>query len=186
MIYLNGISLPEYPQKIKPTGNRWVVPGWYAQAPGTFAVAANLIYYIPIFVTETTTYIRIGIEVTAAGAGGSTADLRIFNWLNGLPGSLVLSAGTVATDAIAEVEIVIAQTLTPGYYFLAFRCDSTPTVQTFQPLSAIAPPAAGLDTTINGLSTITMLVNAAYADPAPAPTATAPVQMGPMVWLREN
>ena len=169
------------PQIIKPAVVRWVMPGWFIYTTSTFLTTAARIYYTPIYVSETTTYIRIGLEVTTGVAG--TADLRIFNWTNGLPSSLVLSAGTVDTTAAALVEIVIAQQLTRGYYFLAYRCSAAPTLRVVVGCSA---PCSSLNLTGSPTtSQITMYVDAAYADPAPAPTNTLGTGTQ-AVMLREN
>ncbi|GAI93500.1 unnamed protein product, partial [marine sediment metagenome] len=116
----------DYPKKLKPDVVRWVVPGWYSNAYYSVAVTPGRIYYTPIFVVETTTYIRIAIDVDTEVAG--SADLRIFAWENGLPGALILSAGTVDTTEDGKKEITIAQELTRGYYFLAIRCSANPTL----------------------------------------------------------
>ena len=177
-------SVGDYPGKIKPAIVRWVVPGWYAQQLFTIAAVAGRIYYTPIFVTETTTYIRIGINV-AAGAVG-TADLRIYNWSGGLPGSQVLSAGTVDTTNIAVLEIVINQQLTRGYYFLAVRCSAAPSLRGFDGTTAITPPVGGQypDQT-DAINRVNMTVDAAMADPAPAPAAAVAAGFC-FVRLREN
>ena len=156
----------DYPMKLKPNITRYVIPGWYTYGSTTSVPGVGVICYEPIFVMETTTYDRIGIEVTAAVAG--TADLRIFNCVNGLPTSLVLSAGTVDTGTTGSKEIIISQELSRGYYFLAIRCSANPTLRA--PSNA-SPPVAGISTTATPMATNRILtVTAAFADPAPTPT----------------
>lgn len=159
----------DYPFKLKPAITRYVLPGWYIGEKGTHIPVVGMIYYIPIFVTETTTYTRICMDVKNEAAG--TADLRIFNWNNGLPGSLVLSAGTVNTGTIGAKEIIIAQQLTRGYYFVAYRCTAAPTLHCAETSYALTVPIPGLvDSSAIRISKIVLTVSAAYADPAPAPT----------------
>lgn len=183
-LIIDPAEILDYPMKLEPNTTRWVIPGWYCDGSTTRAVAASWIYYIPIFVEKTTIYIRIGIQVTAASVGN--ADLRIFNWENGLPTSLVLSAGTVNTGAIGLKEIIIAQALTRGYYFLAVRCTGTPTLRCPDPTAAIKLPVAGIGLAQNlPYSLVIMRAFAAYADPAPAPTAIGRANYA-TVQLREN
>lgn len=175
----------DYPMKLKPALTRWVVPGWYSQSYSDTAFTAGRIYYIPIFVEETTTFIRIGLEVAALSAG--TADLRIFNWSGGLPNSLVLSAGTVNTGTTGLKEIVISEQLTRGYYFLAIRCTGTPQIRCFRVVTwTVYGPVAALAATHRVYpDRVVLTIDAAYADPAPAPDDAASCEfIG--VQLREN
>lgn len=182
-----------YPYKLKPVTVRWVIPGWFAVATGSPIIVAGNLDYIPIWVEEATTYIRIGIRVTGAGAGGTLARLGIYEWSAGLPGALVLDAGTVAVDAApANVEIIIAEALTRGYYFLAFVSDGTPTLQGLGVASAIKTPVAGLAVTAGATLDLVIPrvagragdVAGGLADPAPAPTSTQSALLA-TVWLRE-
>lgn len=173
----------DFPEKVKPNVTRWVIPGWYVGSGTSFAATANRIYYIPIFVEETTTYIRIAVKVSTSDAG--SADLRIFNWVNGLPDSLVLSAGTVNTGSTGVKEITISQELTRGYYFLAVRYSGAPSLSSALSANAV-PPVAGIVSTANPVPIrVILAVDAAYADPAPTPTL---VDDSRWCWivLREN
>lgn len=162
-------ALVDYPMKVQPTGNRWTIPGYAFGSMATRAVGANIIFYIPIFIEEITTYIRIGLEVTTFVAG--TIDIRIFNWEQGLPTSLVLNCGTVDCGTNGLKEITINQELPRGYYFLAYRTTVTPTLRCPDEDHITKSPVAGLSLTgnvtiINGV----LAAIAAYADPAPAPS----------------
>ena len=162
-------GVADFPKKLKPAVTRWAIPGWYCGGNVATTSLADTIFYIPIFVEETTTYIRIGCNVTTAAAG--TADLRIFNWNDGVPGSLVLAAGTVDTGTTGAKQIVISQQLTRGYYFLAIRSTGAPAFRGPDLTSAISLPCAGMDNYLNPFPCYVVLyVTAAYADPAPAPT----------------
>lgn len=174
----------DYPMKQKLDVVRYVIPGWYIAARTTVVMTANRIFFIPIFVEETTTYIRIGIEVTALSAG--SVDLRIFEWDAGLPGALVLSAGTVDPGTTGVKEIVIAQELTRGYYYLAARFDSTPACRCPDIANAIKTPVAGFETSLmTELTKVILVSDQAYADPATAPY-TAYTASYAVVSLREN
>ncbi len=184
-VYINGVTAAaDFPMKMKPALARYVMPGWYISSTATRVIPINKIYYTPIFVEETTTYIRILIQVQAFAAGN--ADLRIFNWDNGVPGALVLSAGTVSTGTNGVKEITISQELTRGYYFLAIRCDATPTLIGPDFEKALSPPLAGLSTGWTFVKYMTCLSeSAAYSDPAGAPTSGETV-IHAFVYLREN
>ncbi len=160
-----------YPKKLKPALTRWVLPGWNYMLESSNIYSAGVIYYIPIFVSEDTTYTAIAITVKTLAVG--TADLRIFTWSSGVPGALILSAGTVDTGSTGEKSIVISQALTRGYYFLAVRCSGAPTLYNVSSGSAGGTPVgvfhAAARPAINTIFVV-LTVTGAYADPAPAPT----------------
>lgn len=173
-----------YPMKLKPAVPRWVLPGWYVESEAPIAAGEGFIFYIPIYVSEITTYIRIATYVEIGAVG--TADLRIFAWSDGVPGALILSAGTVDTETAGEKEIIISQELSPGYYFLAIRCTGAPTLYGPDPLSAVVPPVPGFAEVLGtNVWRVVLYAIAEYADPAPAPTGGASVSYA-MVTLREN
>lgn len=179
-----GPAGPGQLAKIKPGVTRWVLPGWFGYNGVSFAITAGRIYYIPILVTETTTFIRIGIGVDVAAAG--TVELRIYNWNDGVPGSLVLNAGTVDTGTVGAKEITISQELTQGNYFLAFRGTGTPQLVGLDVTFAMVVPVAGYAVSLFGdIRRVIMFADAAFADPAPAPTGALDPDYA-MVLLREN
>ncbi len=151
--------------KLEPAVERWAAPGWLSDGPTiNIIVEANKIYYMPIFVSKKTTFIRIGINVEVGGAG--TADLRIFTQKNGVPDALILSAGTVDTSTPGLKEIVINQELVRGYYFLAIRCSATPKISGIEEMEHNAP-MAGFGATLSGdFNNIVLTHAAAYSDPA--------------------
>lgn len=81
-------------------------------------IEADRQYFIPIHVPVTIGVNRIGLYCQT-GTGGSSIRLGIYSNANGLPGTLLLDAGTVATDTTGEREITIAHTLTAGWYWLS-------------------------------------------------------------------
>lgn len=120
---------------LKLAATRWTIPGWNVAQSAPATPANGRIYYQPIFVSQNTTYIRIGCRVTTLEAARS-ARLSIYEWNSGLPGNLVLDAGTVSLAAVAYVEIVISQLLARGFYFLSIVTDSTGVAQ----IQAVATP----------------------------------------------
>lgn len=178
----------DYGRALKTATVRWTLPGWLLGSAGNQVQTAGQISYIPIFVPERTTYDRIGINVQLGDGVGGLCDLRIYNWVGGLPGSQVLSAGTVSTNLAGAQEIVINQTLERGYYFLASRCDQAPTLRAALYSNLGMCPVAGIDTTNsaagNALDRVIPYRSAAMADPAPAPTGTSYAELA-SIRLRE-
>ena len=174
----------DFPQKQKPALTRYVMPGWYSHGAANITITANVIYYIPIFVEETTTYIRICINTATDLAG--TADLRIFAWNDGVPGALILSAGTVDTTTAGAKEIIISQELTRGYYFLAIRCNVGVGIYGLDTSLAVSPPLAGFQLDSYPCQQYCILtITADYTDPALAPTGGTSAARA-FVYLREN
>mgnify|MGYP001592524472 FL=1 len=159
----------------------------------TLVVTAGRIYYLPIFVADPQTYIRIGAEVTVAGAAGKVIRLGIHAWNKGVPGALVLDAGTIAADAVATAEITISKLL-QGWYFLTFVSDGAPTVRALLNTYAI-PPVSGLRAGQDSVGPVWAILiettgndaqaTGGLADPATAPD-TGMGSGGPYIALREN
>lgn len=182
------------------TAERWSVPGWFASDQDLAeAMTAGEQLWVPIFVPQARTQIRIGIVVTAAGAGGTVARLGIYNATlaaDGLtPGTLLLDAGTVAVDGIAAVEIIISQALAADtWYFLTFVTDGTPDVAIFENLQGLAPPVSGwaADLVSGGDGDVDVGVLrlggqgvGALADPSDVPNDEMSARFGGVVRLRD-
>ena len=74
----------------------------------------------PIYIKESTTFTSIAAFVNSAGGAGSVARLGIYNAdSKGMPTTLLLDAGTVATTSTGLKAITISQTLSAGKYYLA-------------------------------------------------------------------
>jgi hypothetical protein len=79
---------------------------------GTFAFTNGVVNFMPIMLAVGRTADRIGIEVTGAGtAATSVHRLGIWADSSGVPGTLLVDAGTVATDATGLKEATISQAL---------------------------------------------------------------------------
>jgi hypothetical protein len=75
--------------------------------------------YSPLMLPVNNTPDRLGIEVTSAGSAGSVHRLGIWADNNGVPGTLLLDAGVVATDTIGIKEITISQALSANTLYWA-------------------------------------------------------------------
>lgn len=115
----------------------WQSQRWYDSRASfggtgtTAAIVANQIYASPIIIDRPTLIDAIGINVTAAATAGKIARLMVHALgANGLPGALLLDAGTVLVDAIAVVSITgLALVLPPGIICASVVSDGTPTVE---------------------------------------------------------
>lgn len=106
--------------------------GGATEEEGTNAITADILYALPIKIPNTgdVTADRISIDVTSAAGGGSLARLGIYQNSNGVPGALLLDAGTVAVDGTGAQEASISQVLSADkWYWLALVSDSTPTLR---------------------------------------------------------
>jgi len=93
---------------------------------GIVAPTHQTTYYTPIFINGSNNYDRITLRTASGFIGTATVRLGIYADTSGLPSTLVLDAGTVsATSANATFQITIDQTLTTGFYWLAFCQQST-------------------------------------------------------------
>ncbi|KKM21598.1 hypothetical protein LCGC14_1633810 [marine sediment metagenome] len=169
----------------------WSIPGWYSNAFGTAAIIDGFVLYFPIYVAVDTTFVRIGTRV-ASGSGSGTARLGIYNWNNGLPGTLLLDAGTVDLSTTGNKEIVINQTLTQGYYFTAFVATvGTSTIQVYD-INSMSPPVTGIAPNLGSTPvTLSLLVSGqaaqvagGLADPASSPQNSALGEWAASVRLR--
>ena len=79
---------------------------------------------VPFYVSRTQTFDRIAIQVTTA-IGASTIHLGIYNaGSDGFPGARLLDAGTVSGASPGNIEAVISQILTAGWYWLSVRASN--------------------------------------------------------------
>ena len=84
---------------------------------------ADRLFAVPIFIPDTCTITKIGIEQTTGVAGNCR--LGIYNMgSDTMPSTLRLDAGVVTTDSTAEKEIAISHSITQGWYFLVALFDT--------------------------------------------------------------
>lgn len=98
--------------------------GYYYNAQGGAQTNAtptlNTMTLVPFVLSVSATFTKIGIYVNTAGTAGAVVRLGIYNSSNGLPGTRLLDAGTVATTTSSSLALItINQTLSPGLYWLA-------------------------------------------------------------------
>lgn len=129
---------------------------------------ANKILFAPFYVPKATTFDRIGINVAAAVAGGE-ARLGIYEaGAGGLPGALVLDAGTVACTSTGGKEIVISQALSADtlYWLAVVNNHATISITSINGNAKIAFGLATLSTTTYTTSLEDAHTYGALPDPA--------------------
>jgi len=94
----------------------------FIPSTSTLTLTSDRMYGKVFTVAETETFTRIGIEVQTAVSGN--ARLGIYNFVDGVPTTLVADLGTVSTSTTGEKEITISQALTAGIYVLAVIADN--------------------------------------------------------------
>ncbi len=101
-------------------------------ANATLALVADRMLFFPIIADTAITLDRMVIDVTAAGAGGTTA--RICVWeanTDWQPGTLLFDAGTVSVASIAVVAADMSpdEAMPAGRYLIGLVSDGTPTLK---------------------------------------------------------
>jgi len=121
------------------TLNQWYSSPGTGTALTTGAGTVNVLRAIPFVVSKVMTVDQMAINVTTAGAGGTTA-ARVGIYAdngNNYPGALVVDAGQVTTMTATGVKTFttgLPVTLDPGLYWLAYvhSCSTTaPTMRAF-------------------------------------------------------
>ena len=120
-------------------GVYWV--GTQTNSNGTSAPAVNEFRLSPVFITSTVLLDRIAGKVTT-GAASSTVRLGIYADSGaGVPGSLILDAGTIDGNSVSTQAITISQVLAPGLYWIGgVSQGGTPTVQVTSGNSMLGMP----------------------------------------------
>jgi len=97
----------------------------------------NRALFAPIYIPASTTFDRIAITSGTTVTGSFVARLGIYNNANGRPTTVVLDAGTVtATAPTTRYEITINQTITQGWYWLAFVVQTLTGTAQYQAVAA--------------------------------------------------
>jgi len=103
-----------------PWSGKWS-RGNYGPVGANLTLVLNRLYAAPFRLNASGTADRIGIDVATAAAAGGVARLVIYSpdGTGGMPGAVVLDAGTVAIDTTGGKTITISQALSAGFYWLA-------------------------------------------------------------------
>lgn len=121
--------------------NKWCLPGWYSGGV-TNGTPGDHIAYIPIFVSETTTFDRIGANVAGTGSEGALIRFGVYNFANGVATTLIEDFGTIDVTTSGAKEIVINRTLARGWYAIAMISNGKGGVLSSMDMSKTRPPVA--------------------------------------------
>jgi hypothetical protein len=109
------------------------IPGRYYGNPvasvTTFPEANNNLILTPWRFETSISIDRIAIDVTTGGTVGSVTRLGVYADNNGIPGTLLIDAGTVDSTSTGVKELTIALTLAPGLYYFASASQGAPATQ---------------------------------------------------------
>lgn len=92
------------------------VPNHYLVSMGSNVVnqiiPENVIFYSPIYLSNSANVDRIAIEVASSASPNGVARLGIYDSdSNGLPGNLIVDAGIVSTSTVGVKQAVVSETL---------------------------------------------------------------------------
>lgn len=106
-------------------GGDYFRSGYYSMGVVTTATYASTaavlsrLYFRPFRVPVRRAFDRIGVNVVTGGGAGALLRMGIYADGGGIPGALIVDAGTVDSSASGAKAIVISQTLDPGLYWVA-------------------------------------------------------------------
>ena len=124
---LTGVSILGVPKVPYKTGRYYGNPFATGGSNGFDSTSySGKIQLIPTVIHTSQLFSHISIYVTTLIAA-KTIRLGIYSDNNGVPGSLLYDAGTTSFATTGIKDVVLNQTLPPGYYWLAFITDATAT-----------------------------------------------------------
>jgi hypothetical protein len=134
--------------EISPSLNAGYTSGEYYgiknNGTGNSTPTEDVTSYFRIYIPGTVTFDRIGCRTGTTFSGTALVRMGIYNhdYSTDKPSTVLLDAGTVSCIALTTTyEITINQTLTQGWYWLAWNCQTAATTNTF--LSLTNPDIAG-------------------------------------------
>lgn len=155
--------------------------GPFHYGTGNVAFTNGTMYAYPWLLHEAISIDRIGILAIATASG--TARLGVYQDSSGLPGSLVVDAGTVSGTSTAVVEATVSTTIGPGVVWLAVAPQganqSIRASQSFGYDSFPSPTAQGA----NAACVTQTGVSGSLPNPFGTPASTA--GSSPMVMVRK-
>lgn len=124
--------------RAKPVAGQYANLGNAAITGTSNTTGAGYLRLYPVPVFDTWTIDRLGAEITSAGTAGSLLRLGIYaDNGSGLPGALVLDAGTILGDSATVQALTVSKVLLPGLYWFGGALQGTltsqPTIRTVTP-----------------------------------------------------
>ena len=120
-------------------GNYYRVP-FTSNATSSQSFTAQATYYQPYFINQATTFDRIATITGTSWSGTGTVRLGIYADNNGVPGNLILDAGTVTPTGINQLhQITINQSISAGLFWMAFNIQTPATTTSFYGVTSSGP-----------------------------------------------
>ena len=113
------------------SGQFYLHPGTWN---GTVLPSEDTTVFMPFFTPETVTFDRISCHTASSFVGTATVRLGLFQVAEatGLPGDLILDAGTVScTASNTQYNITISQSVNAGMFYLAFNSQTNASTNHF-------------------------------------------------------
>lgn len=104
-------------------------------APGANTATNNTCYYSPFYVSATTVFETMFFTTSTSFSGTATVRLGIYNFntTTAQPSTVLLDAGTISATTVGTAyQITINQSLSPGWYWLAFVTQGAATTNSFR------------------------------------------------------
>jgi hypothetical protein len=168
--------------------------GQYYRTPNTsistgINPTTNRLFVTPIYLDRTLTLDRLGAVSGPGFVGTSSVRLGIYDNLNGKPNALILDAGTVSfTTNNTTLQITVSQSLSKGFYWLAFCQQSAPTTAAYwgqtQGQTASNIYMFGSSTPTGSLNVSFSQSSVTGALPSNISTTSSPFENSPYVWAR--
>lgn len=165
--------------------------GYYYAAPqvrGAFSnqvMVQNKVYYVPFFVGEATSFVKMGMTI-ATGQASTTIRVGIYqdNGHSAPSGAPLTEAATpLDSSAAASVETAISITLQPGLYWLA-ACSQGGTTQPTVAQTITPSPFVGGGTLAEGVTGQNCYATTGASGALPSYTESARVAFAPVVALK--
>lgn len=165
------LNLPQILGTLRSGYYYWLGPN---NTPTAATTGTGTLRLCPVVIPKAVTVTRIVGEVTIAGDAGSKVRYGIYaDDGNGLPGALVLDAGTILGDSVAVQEITVSQALPAGVYWVGgvaqIVTTTQPTIkiinqgsQMFTPLGTSTPTAGSVAAAVT-MSGVTGALPANYS-----------------------
>lgn len=141
------------PKSTSNAGRRYVMPGWASfQTVNSSTNNTNLIYFVPIFLSQDTTFVTISFQATNATAATFRLGMYSADPDSGLPLTVEADHGTVATSSSGAKEITTTIPITAGTHYLAMGGSGATTVQAIDLQASWSSPFSGIATVTGSMS----------------------------------
>jgi hypothetical protein len=130
--------LPMFTESMAPTVDqvssgvsRFVTSAGRNSAQVITGVTGLRLYYVPFLLRVGSPVTSLAMNVTTAGAAGTTARIGLYTCNEkGYPGALLATSGDIdtSTTGVKTATLGSALSLPPGWYFAAIVCSGAPTI----------------------------------------------------------